>query len=176
MNNTKLTNILLVLLLIFNVAFIGTWWMSHPKFHHPKKEIKPETTILLHDRDRGEMFLVKALNLDTAQQKKLDNILAAHYTFFDKYSNAYLRNQSDFFNALKNTPDSVTAFRSADSLGILKVAMEKELYSHFLSIRNICNSGQQKQYNQLIDNMSKEFVRHHGLIIGTKPDTNHDTL
>jgi hypothetical protein len=87
---------------------------------------------------------------------------------------AYIRNQTHFFSSLKNNPDSTTAFHCADSLAILKVAMERELYSHFLSIKNICNSEQQKRYDELIDNMSQEFVRHHDFSGSTK--TNHDTL
>jgi hypothetical protein len=173
MMNTKLTNILLIILLVFNVAFIGKWWMAHRKMHHPKKEDKTETISILNDRDKGEMFLVKSLGFDTLQQKKLDNLLQAHFTFLNKYMSAYIRNQTNLFNALKDNRDSV-ALHSADSLGILKVAMEKELYSHFNSIKNICTGGQQKQFDELIDNMSKEFVQHHNLHNSAK--TNHDSL
>lgn len=176
MNNTKLTNILLVILLVFNIAFIGVWWVSRPKFHHFKKEVKPETTTLLHDRKNGEIFLVKTLGLDTVQQKKLDNILASHYTFFDKYMGIYIKEQSEFFAAMKNNPDSIAAFRCADSLGALKVIMSKELYRHFLGIKNICTDGQQQQYNKLIDNMTKEFAQHHTLSNDAKSGANHDTL
>jgi hypothetical protein len=173
--NTKLTNILLIILLIFNVAFVGRWWMmGHHKPHHPMKEPKQETTIILHDRNKGEMFLVSTLGLDSLQQKKLDPILESHFNFLDKYMSAYIRNQSNFFNALKNNQDSTTAFRCADSLGLLKVAMERELYLHFLSIKNICNSGQQKQFNELIDNMSREFVHHHDIHSSEK--SNQDSL
>lgn len=172
MRNTKLTNILLIILLIFNVAFIGKWWIGHRKFHHPKKEV--ETTTLMNDRYKGGMFLVKTLGLDTLQQKTLDKILAMHYNLLDKYMSAYNREQTKFFNALKNNQDSATAFQCADSLGILKVVMERELYSNFISIKNICNSQQQKQYDELIDNISQECVRHHTLSNSLK--TNHDTL
>jgi len=172
MRNTKLTNILLILLLIFNVAFIGKWWLTHHKLHHPK-EMEAEPTAVMNDRNKGGMFLVKALGLDTIQQSKLNNILTIHYNFLDRYTSAYLRNQTNFFNALKGNPDSATAFRCADSLGILKIAMERELYLHFQIIKNICNSSQQKQYDGLIDNMAKDFVHHHNLLnnIKTKPDT-----
>jgi periplasmic protein CpxP/Spy len=174
MRNTKVTNILLIILLIFNVAFIGKWWMGRRKMHHPKKEMQTETTSLMNDRSKAGMFLVKSLRFDTAQQKKLDTVLAAHYRFLDKYMGAYIRNQTKLFGALKDNPDSTTAFHCADSLSMLKVAMEKELYLHFLSIKNICNSGQLKQYNELIDNMSHEFVHHHDFSNTAKP--NHDSL
>ena len=175
MNNTKLTNIILIVLLVFNVAFIGKWWMGHRKSHHSAgKEATADTLSPLHDRTKAEMYLVKTLNLDTLQQKKLDNILATHYGVFDKYMAANIRLQSNFFNTLKNSPDSATALRCIDSLAIIKVDMEKELYFHLLSIKNICNDGQQKKYNELIDNMSLEFVHHHNYSGSPKP--NHDTL
>lgn len=175
MKTTQLTNILLILLLIFNVAFVGTWWMHRNKMHHSQKAPEStETTSILNDRTKGGMFLVKALGFDTAQQKKLEVILAAHYSFLDTRMNAYIRNQTKLFSALKDSPDSTIAYHCADSLSILKVEMERELYSHFSSIRNICNSGQVQQYNELIDNMSKEFVRHHNSSNNPKP--NHDSL
>jgi len=159
--NTKLTNILLILLLVFNVAFIGKWWMGHRKMHHPRKEEPTETTTLMHDRTKGEVFLVKTLGLDTLQQKKLDVIMQAHFNFLDKNMSAYTRNQNNLFKALKNTIDTANVSRYADSIGMLKVAMEKELFMHLSGIKSICNSGQQKQFDALIDNMSMEFVKHH---------------
>ena len=175
MNNTKLTNILLIVLLVFNVVFLGNWWMGHHKPHHPKKESEIETTSLMNDRNKGGMFIVKTLGFDTLQQTKLNNILSVHYDFLDKYMAAYLRNQINLFNSLKNNQDSATAFQCADSLGILKRAMVRELYLNLSSIKNICNSNQQKQYNDLIDNMSKDFVHHHNAILN-KPKTNQDSL
>jgi hypothetical protein len=172
MKNTKLTNILLIILLVFNVAFIGKWWMGHRRLHHPKKEV--ETTTLMNDRNSGGIYLVKTLGLDTLQQKQLDKILALHYNLLDIYMRAYIRIQTKFFNSLKDNQDSTAAFHCADSMGILKVTMERELYSNFISIKNICNGGQQKLYDQLIDNISEECVRHHTL--SNNPKTNHDTL
>lgn len=146
--------------------------MGHHRPHHIQKPV--ETTTLLMDRSKADIFLVKTLDLDTLQQKELGTILAAHYVFLDKYMTAYINTQCDLFNALKDKPDSATAFRCADSLSKLKVVMEKELFLHFLSIKNICSSSQQAQYNKLIDNISQEFTRHHDFSKSAKP--NHDTL
>lgn len=177
MNNAKLTNILLILLLLFNLAFVSMWWMGHRKgqMHHLSKDALVETTTLMHDRTKGEIFLVKTLGLDTLQQKKLDNIMAAHFNFLDKNMSAYVRNQSNLFNSLKNSIDTAYASRCADSLGVLKVAMTQEFYSHFASIKAICNSGQQKQFDDIIDTMSKEFLFHHDFS-NNKTKGNHDSL
>jgi hypothetical protein len=174
MMNTKLTNIILIILLIFNVAFIGKWWMGHKKMHHPKMAAPTETTTILHDKEKGEIFLVKTLGFDSAQQKKLDKVLEAHFNFLAVNMNAYIRNQNNLFSAVKENKDSAYASRCADSLGILKVSMEKELYMHFNSIKNICTAGQQKQFNDLIDNMAKEFVLHHDFHNSAK--SNQDSL
>jgi hypothetical protein len=174
MMNTKLTNILLILLLIFNVAFVGKWWMGHRNFHHPK--MQPETTeatTLLHDPDKAELYLVKTLGLDSLQKKKLDTILVTHFKFEDKFMNSYISNQTIIFNSIKNGMDTA-AFKCSDSLGVLKVAMEREFYMHFRSIKSICNSGQQAKLNELVDNMSKEFVRHHDF--HANAGSSHDSL
>lgn len=176
MSNTKLTNIILIILLIFNVAFVGRWWMTHHKFHHPKKDNDMGNSTLSHDRNKREMFLVKTLNLDSLQQKKLDTILISHYAFLNKYMTAYVRNQVEFFNTLKNNPDTTVAFRCADSLAILKIKMEREFYMHLLGLRNICNNQQQKQYDQLIDDISKEFIDSHSFSNSAKSGSVHDSL
>ena len=171
--NTKLTNILLIILLIFNGAFLTTWWIGRHRFHHPRKEARLETTFILNNPDKGEMFLVKTLGLDSLQQKKLDKVMETHFNFLDKYVSACIRNQSALFNAVKDGKDSV-ALRCADSLGVLKVIMEKELYTHFSSIKNICNSGQQEQLDELIDDLSREFIHRHNFHNTEK--SNHDSL
>ncbi len=174
MMNTKLTNILLIILLLFNVAFLGTWWLGHHRMHHPpKKGPEAEASTLLLDQDKGGMFLVKTLGLDTLQQKKLDNLLQAHFVSLHENMDAYVRNQLNFFNSLKNN-DSTYAFRCADSMGMLKVKMEKEFYKHLMNIKNICNSGQQKQFEEFTESLSKEFVRHHDVRSSGK--TSHDSL
>ncbi|HTA26697.1 MAG TPA: hypothetical protein VK809_02835, partial [Bacteroidia bacterium] len=131
------------------------------KMHHPKTDAPIETTTILHDRTKGEIFLVKTLGLDTIQQKKLEAIQTAHFSFLDKNMSAYIRNQNNLFDALKNNNDTAYVARCADSLGMFKVAMEKELYTNFAAIKAICTSDQQKKFNDLIDNMSKEFLHHH---------------
>ncbi len=137
--------------------------MSHRKYHHPQKPIVTETITLMNDRSKGEIYLVKTLGLDSVQQKKLDKIMETHFTIHDKFLIAYNRNQKNLFNALKDGRDTTFASRCADSLGILKVAMTKEFFSHFSNIKEICSSAQQKQFDELIDNMSAEFLKHHNL-------------
>jgi len=172
--NTKLTNILLIILLVINVAFIGRWWMmGHHKPHHPQKMAETEATTLMNDRSKGEEYLVKTLGFDTIQQKKLDKVMDTHFNVHDNYIMAYVRNQTNLFNALKDGRDTVYANHCADSLGILKVAMTKELFTNFSNIKSICNAGQQKQFDQLIDNLTKEFMHHHDLSNNSKahPDS-----
>ena len=175
MNNTRLTNVLLILLVLFNLAFVAMWWMGHKKMHHPMKDAPVETTTLMHDRTKGEVFLVKTLGLDTVQQKKLDNIMAVHFDYLDKNMSVYKRIQSNLFNSLKNSIDTSYASRCADSLGVLKVAMTQEFYAHFASIKTICNTGQQKQFDDIIDSMSKEFLFHHDFS-NNNTKGNHDSL
>jgi hypothetical protein len=53
--------------------------------------------------------------------------------------------------------------------------MEKELYMHFAVIKAFCNCGQQKQCDDLLDNMSKDFMHHHDFR-NNNIKGNHDSL
>ena len=61
---------------------MGAWWMGHRKMHHPKKDGGAEPTFAMNDRNKGGIFLVKALGLDTLQQKKLDDYISGTLRFF----------------------------------------------------------------------------------------------
>ena len=145
------------------------------RMHHPKKQIEMPVTSIM-DKTKEEGFIIKTLGFDSAQKMKLDNLMEAHQKFLDKYMGAYTIMQTNIFNVLKNNGDSVKSMSTsvcADSIGKLKSAMENELFNHFSSLKSICTKEQLPKFNELIDNMSNDFVQRHGThnSLKTKPDS-----
>ena len=146
--NTRLTNTILIIMLLLNLAFVGSWWMKHNKMHHD--------TGFHNMQDKGMMFLTRQLNFDDAQQTQAEKIFKEHADKMQKYQAEIGRLQKAMFACMSNdTPDSVHAFMYADSVGTYRIAVQKELFRSSVTIRQICKPNQKKKYDELMQNMSK---------------------
>lgn len=160
MMNTRLTNSLLIVMLLLNLAFIGSWWFMHSKghnrmAHHDMGGSMPP----MHDmKDRGGMFLIKQLDFSDDQQAKADKIFQAHGDKMKRYQAEISRLQKKIFECIStDTPDSVHAFIYADSLGMWRNQIQKEMFRSSVAIRQICTPDQKKKYDELLQNMGKHF-------------------
>jgi Spy/CpxP family protein refolding chaperone len=170
MNNRKITNILLLVLLVFNIGFLGAWWFGHWKAHHPRYGH------YMAQESKGAMFLAKELNFDQGQQTELDALRKAHFQKIRMLENAVARNEKNMMDAIMANPiDSLRANTYADSIGILKAAVQKELFRHFCSIKKICNPDQSRKFDELMGEMSKEFPHHWEAQKGAN-EAHHDTM
>ena len=153
--NTRFTNTILIIMLVLNLAFIGTWWMSSMRSH----KMRHDNTGGFHTmQDKGMAFLTRQLDLDENQQKKVDIIFQEHSEKMYKYEAEVIRLQKEIFKCMvQDIPDSVHAFIYADSVGIWREATQKEFFRSSIAIRQICNPGQKKKYDELMQNMTKRL-------------------
>lgn len=158
MNNRRVTNIILLVLLVFNVGFVGTWWIGHWRAHHRHKMYEH---YMQEHESKGSMFLIKKLDLNQDQQNQLDALRKEHFNKIEQLETAVARNEKNIMAALMLNPmDSVKANACADSIGMLKASMQKELFRHFSAIRKICTPEQSKKFDEMVMEMSKEFPHH----------------
>lgn len=152
---TRVTNIILIIMLLLNVAFIGSWWMSHSKMHRTRHSMfegfdKPG--------DKGLQFLMKQLNFNNDQQAQAEKIFSEHIATMQKYQLQIESFQKQIFKCLaQDTPDSVHAFMYADSVGMLRVSMQKEFFRNSFRIRQVCNPEQKKRYDALMQDIVKRL-------------------
>lgn len=168
--NNRLTNSILIVMLILNVGFIGTWWMTREKhkMHHDHEAG-------MHNAgDKGMMFLSKQLGFDDKQQAQAEAIFKEHADKMQKYQAEIGRLQKEMFKCISSdTPDSVHAFQYADSIGVWRYDMQKEFIKSSMAIRQICNADQKKKCDELMQNMVKKMSHAWG---GHGNGMNHDSL
>jgi Spy/CpxP family protein refolding chaperone len=167
--NTRLTNTILIVMLILNVGFIGAWWMTHTKGHRMHHEVGPQDM-----KDKGMMFLTKRLGLDDNQKTQAEKIFVAHSTQMKKCQMEIGRFQKEILKSVaEDKPDSIRAFQYADSIGACRLLMQKEFYRSTMAIRQICNPEQKKKCDELMEDMMKRmnFMRN-----GHSDAMNRDSL
>lgn len=174
MKQRTLTNILLLALLAFNVGFLGSWWYGHWKAH---RRMHKKFKYFGGHESKGGMFLVKELGLTDEQQNQLENLRKEHFQKVQLMEEGVARNEKRLMNALMANPaDSVTANLSADSVGILKGDIQKELFDHFNNIKKMCTPEQSAKFDQLIEELSKEFPHHEGMYHNVSNSIHHDSI
>jgi Spy/CpxP family protein refolding chaperone len=158
MKNTRVVNIILILMLILNAAFVGSWWYSHARMHKNAHQNRPHFT---NHESKAAGYMAKTLGLSDEQQIKLDTLRKEHFRKVEMLEMAVARNEKNMMSLLAaNTVDSAKAKIYIDSIGIMKADIQKELFAHFNSIKKMCNPEQSTKFDALIDQMSKEFPRH----------------
>jgi len=153
--NTRFTNTILIIMLLLNLAFIGTWWMSSMR----SRRMHHDSNGGFHNmQDRGMAFLTKQLDFDENQQKQAEQVFHQHADKMHTYELAVARLQKEIFKCMaQDVPDSVHAFMYADSVGIWREATQKEFFRSSIAIRQICNPEQKRKYDELMQNMTKRL-------------------
>jgi len=111
--------------------------------------------------DKGMMFLSKELDFDSVQREKVAKLFEAHAGTMKKYQEEISRLQKQVYNCMvQDVPDSVHAFMYADTVGMCRVAMQKEFFRNATAIRQICTPDQKKKYDELMQRMTKGLGHH----------------
>ncbi|HXB12050.1 MAG TPA: periplasmic heavy metal sensor [Bacteroidia bacterium] len=171
MKNTRLINIVLILMLLLNAGFLGSWWYGHWKAHKMER-----MNYTHHGIDsKGAKCLVKQLNFNEAQQTQLETLRKEHFQKMGMLESAVARNEKNMMNAIMASPmDSAHAFLYADSIGIVKASMQKELFRHLADIKKVCTPDQISKFDELIKEMSNEFPHHFG--VNGSNGAQHDSM
>lgn len=157
MKDRRLTNAILLALLIFNIGFIGSWWYNHYKMH---KMMFQNHHFAAHESKAGN-YLAKELGLTDEQQTQLEALRKAHFQKVEIMEMAIGRNEKNMLGLLTANPvDTARVSVYVDSIGMMKAAIQKELFTHFNNIKKICNPEQSRNFDRLIGDMSKEFPHH----------------
>ncbi|HTA83608.1 MAG TPA: hypothetical protein VK783_11755 [Bacteroidia bacterium] len=155
--NTRLTNSILIVMLVLNLAFIGTWWMTKMKEHN-RTHRDAGGFRTMNMQDKGMAFLTRQLGFNDDQQAKADKIFHEHADKMHKYEMEVGRLQKEIFKCMaQDSPDSIHAFMYADSVGMWRMATQKEFFRSSIAIRQLCTTEQKKKYDDLMQNMTKRL-------------------
>lgn len=136
MGNLKFYKIAIAVLLLLNVGTLFFLWSHRPP--------SPEA--------RGPFqFLVKATEMDEAQQATYRTLRDAHRTSMDAYRKQNSQIRSQMFELLKQHPANDPAVTQLlDSLTSVKREEEILTYEHFRRVREICRPDQQSKFDAAI--------------------------
>jgi protein CpxP len=171
MKDRRVTNILLLVLLVFNVGFLGSWWYGHMQAHKMMREMHEHFSG--HD-SKASMFLIKELGLNDEQQKQLEVLRKEHFQKIETMEGTIVKYEKGMMNAIMANPvDSNLANKYSDSVGMMKAAIQKELFRHFSSIKKICTPEQSNKFDRLVEEMSKA---HHWDTHHSSEEMHHDSM
>lgn len=137
-----------VLLIVVNVATLGTlWYRPHPP-HRQGGGPPPD-------------MLREELNLTKDQEQQYDQLRRAHRQKIDAIHKQSRELHDLFFEQLRTAQ---TSGGTADSLINLMAANssenEKATFAHLMSVRKICSPEQQRHFDDVIADIMKRQAQH----------------
>jgi len=145
--STRLINSIFIVMLLLNLGFAANCLMKYMKRHDRKHQDE-----LVQKRQVGSklMFLASRLGFDSLQRDKSEKELFVHANTMRKYRQELIRLNNEIFNCInQQIPDTLHAYKFADSIGIWKSLIQKEQLRNSISLKAICNPGQKKEYDEL---------------------------
>ena len=139
MENTKFLKITIIVLLLVNIATLTFMWVSHK--HHGGEHMPPPP----HGQGgpKAFEFLVHELKLDESQVKQFEEMRNKHHENVQDVQGKNRDMHHRFFDLLAKN-DSSSAVQLADSMAQYQKQIDLLTFNHFLQVRAICKSDQQK--------------------------------
>jgi len=141
MDNSKFLKIVIVVLLIINIGTLAFMWTNKPS----KMPLPP------HERQDVFEFLTHELKFNDEQRNQYDQLRKEHHSEVEAIQKRGRSNHDHFFALLQNkSADSTLVSQLADSISINQKQIELVTFYHFQKVRAICNSEQQKKFDEVI--------------------------
>ena len=139
MNNT--TKLVILFLVLSNAIALGFLFFNNKTHSQPPKPME---------------VIVEKLQFDENQQQEFTKLVRVHRKDVKSKHQSIVRLKNDMYQGLKKEIPVVN-----DSLLNLVVNSMKELerihYKHFMDIKNLCDSSQRTNFNELADNLGFLF-------------------
>jgi periplasmic protein CpxP/Spy len=145
-SKNKMLISLVVLLLIANTATIAYFWINRSKEPGNPKE-------------RPNEYLVRELKFDSSQQEQLEALVKKHRETVERLRQQ-VRSAKDSFFSLVHEPLANDSVKKAAAASVSRITEQIDLITldHFQQIRKICNTEQQKRFDEII----QEVIRRMG--------------
>jgi periplasmic protein CpxP/Spy len=144
MNKTRLTNLLVILLVIMNGVLLYT------VFNTQKSVEKTHT--------RPARMIIDQLDFNEEQEKRFMLLVVEHRQEMRRLNRQMQQVRQEYFETLKqdHTPKTKVEELSRKT-GNLHRKINRTNYQHFRDIKNICEPGQLLKYNHLLNRMARHI-------------------
>lgn len=139
----KLLTWLVILLLVANAATIAMFWFNK-KQHPPQPKGSPKE------------FLIKELKLDSAQKVQLEVLVNEHRQAAEQIREKIKQAKDSLFELIKE-PGATDSAKQAAAAACSRLTEQLDLLTlnHFQKIRTLCNTEQQKTFDNIIQNVTR---------------------
>lgn len=145
----KLLTGLVITLVVLNIAVLGYMWFAP----HGGRPGGPR------DGRAPGGLVIKELKFDESQQKQFESLRNDHHSAMVKIGEASHHLHDQLFNSLATANDtSALADSLISEIAKLEIEKEKITYHHLRLVRQMCNPGQQKTFDDMI---AKAMAKNH---------------
>ena len=138
----KLTNILIIVLVIINLGCLSFIWFR--EVNHP--EISPPHP----NRENINRFLDQQLNLNADQEKKFDEFRKEHFETTRKFEDKIAKYRREILSeSFNQKPDMQKINALADSIGSAQKEYETFLSEHFQKLTSVCTPEQREKLKDI---------------------------
>ncbi len=143
MKNNKILVLFVLFLIVVNCGLLGFFWFN--AYHQKKQPVQDGPAF---------DYLSKELHLNTAQKIQYEKMRILHGVFADSVNDHTRMMRDSFFEYLKNPsikPAIVNALEKKISTNM--AMLDTSTFYHFSRFRAILNAGQQKKFDQIIQDV-----------------------
>ena len=146
-SSVKIWKWLVIVLVIINIALLATIWMK-PRFGGPHEHTPP-----LNGGPRE--MIIHELNFNKQQIKQFDVLVSEHRNSIKELREQGKDLRTNLFDLLKtDVIDSVKVKEATSAIGANQIAIESSTFSHFEKVRKICDEGQKKKFDEIIQTIT----------------------
>ena len=140
-SKSRLFTSLLILLLLANIVSLGLYWWTKEKQAPPQNGAG----------SAAATFLIKELNLDTAQQAAYKLLREEHQQQTKMLRENIREYKKTFFDLLaQSVVDSVELHKQAELIGKTEATLNLFTFQHFRKVRVLCTDDQKKKFDSII--------------------------
>jgi protein CpxP len=140
-NRNKWLTIGFLVLVAMNIATLGAFWILKDKKSGPPAGMRNGVT----------EFLIKELQLDSAQQLRFRELVAEHRQGMNDIRKDNRQAKDSFFELLKQPNiDEASLAKAAAAANLPDQRMEMITFRHFQQLRAICNETQKAKFDEII--------------------------
>ena len=152
-NYNKLFSGIIIVLVLINISTLVFLWYSYKM--RPPLPPPPPPPLAEFDRKPPMLdFMIKELNFDESQGKKLGDILDSHHKSVGDISDSMRILKDAISGEIENAKMDEKKIKSiAKQIGDMQTQIEILRYEHFENIKSICTNGQLELFNGMIKNL-----------------------
>jgi len=150
--NKILIRIVIILIVINLGTITGIWILnfSGKQYKEISKSREHKTEKKLREPRMYEMFRHE-LKFDTGQEEKFNEIETIHHKEMQMFADSINQKKMQILTEITMPePDTTKAGILFTEIGKYQSTIEKEIFSHFLKIKMLCNDEQRTKFDNLI--------------------------